>query len=79
MIANRDRFPNVDFLPPKEQRIIGSAEDIPLVLLGREQGTETLIVALSYEEDFTKEKLQAVPVYELISHTQGAIVIEENI
>lgn len=78
MIKNRDRFPNVDFLPDDQQRIIGDVEGVPLVLLGTEQGTEDQIVARSYSSDFKSEELHAVSLSELLRFTQGAININDN-
>jgi hypothetical protein len=75
-IKNRDRFPDIDFLPEDEQRIIGDAEGIPLVLLGTEQGSEDMIVARSYSDNFRTEELQPVSVSELLRFTQGAINIQ---
>ena len=77
-IKNRDRFPNVDFLPLDQQKIIGDAEGIPLVLVGKEQGTDAPVVAKTYTSDFTAEDLHAVPAYELLNHAQGSITITEQ-
>lgn len=78
-VSNSDRFPDVDFLPPDQFKVIGDVEGTPLVLIGREQGTEAPVVARSRTDDPTTESLFAVPLYELMSHTFGEINIEEEI
>jgi hypothetical protein len=78
-ITNRDRFPEVDFLPDSEIRAIGDVEGIKLVLVGRFQGVDAPVVAKSYTDDPTTEELFAMPLYELLSHTFGAVNITENI
>lgn len=76
-IKNRDRFPNVDFLAIDQQRVIGSVEGVPLVLLGTEQGTDDQIVARSYSSDFKTEDLHAVSLSELQRFVQGSLVLED--
>lgn len=76
-IHNRDRFPNVDFLPPEQFKIVGDAEGIPLVKVGFEQGTDALVVAKSYTSNPQAEDLHAVPAYELIAHSYGPVNIKE--
>lgn len=78
-INNRDRFPDVDFLPPNQFRMIGDAEGTPLVLIGFEQGSDTPIVARTCTNDLLAEDLFAVPLYELLSHCFGAVNIEANL
>ena len=78
-ITNRDRFPDVNFLDPNEFKIIGDVEGTPLVLIGREQGSDALVVSRTRTDDPTTENLFAVPLYELISHTFGAVNIAEDV
>ena len=79
MITNRDRFPDVDFLPPDQFKIIGDVEGTPLVLIGREQGSDALVVSRTHTDDPATENLFAVPLYELLSHTFGAVNIAEDV
>ena len=67
MIVNRDRFPDVDFLPEAEIRKIGTVGKTTLVLVGREQGTDAPIVSRSYTADPTTEELFAFPLYTLLN------------
>lgn len=76
-IKNRNRFPEVKFLPESEQRIIGDVEGVPLVLLGIEEGTDDQIVARSYSSDFKSEELHAVSLSELMRFTQGTLNLKE--
>ncbi|HEY9781840.1 MAG TPA: hypothetical protein V6D09_17085 [Leptolyngbyaceae cyanobacterium] len=79
MITNRDRFPDVNFLEPNDFKIIGDVEGTPLVLIGREQGSDALVVSRTHTDDPKTENLFAVPLYELLSHTFGAVNIAKNI
>jgi|GEM_PF-6830261 hypothetical protein len=80
MILNRKNYPEVDFLPEDKIRPIGTIGDTRLVLLGKEQGTEALMVSRSYADEFDpKEDFFAVPIYELISHSQELIEIKEAV
>jgi hypothetical protein len=77
-IVNRDRFPDVNFLPDDEIKLIGSCEGVSLMLIGHEQGSDALVVAKSNSKKFnSKEQLYAIPLYELLNHTMGAVVINE--
>ncbi|MCC5636305.1 hypothetical protein LC593_10635 [Nostoc sp. CHAB 5844] len=79
MITNKDRYIDVDFLPDNEIRPIGNIGDTRLVLLGKEQGTNTAVVSRSYSVEFDpNEKFFAVPLYELISHSQEPIELTED-
>ena len=77
-IINRDRYPNVNFLPDDQIRIAGDAEGIPIALIGVEQGTDAPVVS-KVEGDLVKANLFAVPLYELLSHTYGAVNIAEDV
>jgi hypothetical protein len=77
-ITNRDRFPDVDFLPDNQIKLVGSVGSTTLVLVGHEQGSDSLVVAKSYAADPTKEDLFAVPLYELMSHSQDAVNITDS-
>lgn len=77
-IINRDRYPDVDFLPDSEIKPIGTCEGVRLVLVGKEQGTNADVVAKSYSDEFSPdEELHATPLYELLNHTMGAIELFE--
>jgi hypothetical protein len=78
-VSNRDRFPDVEFLPDAEIRAIGDVEGITLVLVGREQGSNAPVVARAYTDNPTSEDLHAVPLYELMAHTFGSINILEKL
>lgn len=78
MITNRERYPDVDFLPDSEIRPIGTCEGTRLVLVGKEQGTGADVVAKSYTAEFSPdEELHATPLNELIAHTFGGISLDE--
>lgn len=80
MIKNRDRYPDVTFLPDADIKPIGTCEGVRLVLVGREQGTDAAIVAKSYNPEFSPdEELHATPLYELVAHTFGEINITEAV
>jgi|SRR5579885_789694 len=72
-IVNRNRFPDVDFLPADEIRPVGDTGGTTLVLVGKEQGSNAPVVALSYTNDPASEDLFAVPLYELLNHSQDPI------
>lgn len=72
-IKNKHRHPDVDFLPESEVKIIGTIGGLNLVLLGKQQGTGADVVAHAYTEDFTSEELFAVPLGELLAHSQDKI------
>lgn len=73
-ITNRDRFPDVNFLPDSKMRAFGSIGSTKLVLVGSERGSNAPVVAKSYTAEPTKENLFAIPLYELMKHTQDALV-----
>jgi len=80
MITNRDRFPNVDFVPEEEIRPIGTVGGVRLVMLGKDQDTDSIVVSRSYSEPFsTSENFFAMPLYELLNHSQDPIDLTENI
>lgn len=78
-IINRDRFPDVDFLPPDQFKIVGDADGTPLVLIGTERGSDAAVVSRSQTPDPATEDLFAVPLYELLNHSFGSINIEEEL
>jgi hypothetical protein len=73
-ITNKSRYLEVDFLPESEIRQIGDVGGTPLVILGFEKGTKTPIIS----KDIDGENYHAMPVYELISHSQEPINITER-
>ncbi|NDJ20978.1 hypothetical protein GS682_04825 [Nostoc sp. B(2019)] len=77
IITNKDRYPNVEFLPSNEITQIGDIGGTTLLLVGREQGTNAPMVARSYEMD-SDEELFAIPLYELLN-SQDLINITEEI
>ncbi|RCJ20154.1 hypothetical protein A6S26_05380 [Nostoc sp. ATCC 43529] len=78
MITNKNRMPDVDFLPDDEIRPIGNIGGTRLVLLGKEKGTDVAVVSRSYASEFDpKEDFFAIPLYELISHSQERIELKE--
>ncbi|HEY9644382.1 MAG TPA: hypothetical protein V6C57_28060 [Coleofasciculaceae cyanobacterium] len=77
-IVNRDRFPEVDFLPESEFKVIGEAEGELLVLLGKEQGTGSAIVATTDTPYFQNQDLQAVPLQSILKFAQGPVNITEK-
>ncbi len=77
-VSNRDRFPDVEFLPDAEIRAIGDVEGTTLVLVGKELGSDAIVVSRAYTDDFISEDLHAVPLYELMAHTFGTITIPEE-
>jgi hypothetical protein len=80
VITNKDRYKNVDFLSDDKIRPIGNIGGVRLVLLGKEQGTGTAVVSRSYSVVFDpKEDFFAVPLYELINHSQEPIELTEDI
>lgn len=73
-------MPDVDFLPDSEIRPIGNIGGTRLVLLGKEQGTNVAVVSRSYTTEFDpNEEFFAIPLYELIGHSQESVEITENI
>lgn len=78
-IKNRDRFPNVDFLPSEQIRLVGSVDEEPLMLVGFERGTDDPLVARSYTNDPASEQLFAVPLSELLTHVKEPISIPSPI
>lgn len=83
MITNKDRFPDVDFLPESEIRQIGTIGGFPLVLVGFEtgfaEGQKNPIVARSYSSDPTSEDLFATPLVELMTSQDPIAITEEGI
>lgn len=77
-ISNRDRHPDVDFLPDSQIVSIGDVEGDTLVKVGVQRGTDDLVVARSYTSSPATEKLFAVPLSELLSHTFGAVNIRSS-
>lgn len=78
-IKNRDRYPEVNFLADSDIRFIGDIGGIKLVLLGKEQGTNFAVVARCYSVDLKSEELFAIPLGELIAHSQESINITDQI
>jgi hypothetical protein len=77
-ICNRDRFPDVDFLPDDKIKLIGSCDGTSLMLVGHEQSGGAMVVARSNSRIFNpKEQLYATPLHELLNHTMGAVEINE--
>ncbi|MBW4675940.1 MAG: hypothetical protein KME52_18535 [Desmonostoc geniculatum HA4340-LM1] len=80
MITNKNRMPDVDFLPDNKIHPIGNIGGTRLVLLGKEKGTNVAVVSRSYTAEFDPdEELFAIPLYELISHSQESIELTEDI
>ncbi len=73
LIKNKDRYPHVTWL--EEAQPIGEIAQIPLVLLGYEQGTDDPIVS----RDIHNEPYFAVPLSELSRHSQDPINITQQI
>lgn len=78
-ITNRDRFPDVNFLPDANIKKIGTVGNTDLVIVGKEKGTDAPVVSSSYTDNPAQEELFAVPLYELMSHSQDAITIDKII
>jgi hypothetical protein len=79
-ITNKDRLPEVDFLPSNKIRPVGTIGGVGLVLLGKEQGTNAPVVSRFYAAEFDpNEEFFAVSLYELLSHSQEAVVLTEEI
>lgn len=76
-IVNRDRFPDVDFLPDGEIKPVGDVGGVTLVLVGSEQGTDAPVVAKAYTDKPTSEELFAVPLYELLNQSQDSISLPD--
>jgi hypothetical protein len=74
-ITNRDRYPNVEFLPDSEIKPVGDVGGTTLVKVGTEEGTDVMVVARSYSQDPTTEDLFAVPLYELLNHSPDPVTI----
>lgn len=72
-ITNRDRFPDVDFLPDSEIKPVGDVGGVTLVLVGNEQGTDAPVVSRAYTDKPATEDLFAVPVYALLSQSQDPV------
>lgn len=77
-ISNRDRHPDVDFLPDDQIIAVGDVEGTTLVKVGVQRGTSDLVVARSYTSSPATEELFAVPLSELLAHTFGAVNIRER-
>ena len=78
-IGNKDRNPDVDFLPDSEIRPIGTIGNQILLLVGIEQGSDALVVARANSTDnYFLEKLFAIPLYELLSHVQDPVSIDKT-
>ncbi len=75
-IKNKDNFDDVDFLPDTDVRVVGDVGGIPLVILGFEQGTKSPVVSRLIEG---KDYYFAIPLYELMSHSQDSINISEKL
>ncbi|MDM9583124.1 hypothetical protein [Nostoc sp. GT001] len=76
IITNKDRYPDVDFLPNDEIFKIGDIGGTALLLVGTEQGSNAPIVAKSYESD-SDEELFAIPLYELLNSQDPVNITEE--
>lgn len=80
MITNKNRYPDVDFVPDSEIRPIGNIGGVRLVYLGRQQGTNDIVVSRSTASEFTpNENFFAVPLGDLALHSQDPINITEEI
>jgi len=75
-IVNMSDHPDVRFFEEGKWRSIGSSDDAALILIGEEEGTGADVVAKSYSNDFRTEELFAIPLYELLAHSYGAIRID---
>lgn len=78
VIQNRDKFPNVKFVPDSEIKQVGDVGGVPLVKVGVEEGTEVMVVARAYTSDPGTEDLFAVPLYQLLSHSPDPVNIYET-
>lgn len=76
-ITNRDRFPDVIFLKDDQVKVVGKVGGTTLVLVGTEQGSDSPVVSRSYTKNPASEDLFAVPLYELMSHSQDSVVIDQ--
>lgn len=76
-ITNKDRFPGADWLPDDKIKTIGDVGGTPLVALGKDP--DGPLVARSNSADPTTESLFAVPLYELLNHSQDPINIPEQV
>lgn len=76
-IANRERFPDVNFLPDSKIKIIGDVGGVKLALIGKEMGTDAPVVSRC-QSDPTKERLFAIPLYELLTHSTEPVNIPEK-
>lgn len=81
MIKNKDRYPDAEWLPESEVRVIGDMGGVPLVLVGFEVGFEAgqkmPLVARSRTDNPETEELSATPLYELMK-AQDPISITES-
>lgn len=76
-VTNRDRFPDVDFLESDQIKIVGKVGEINLALIGEERGSNAPVVSRAYTDEPKSEDLFAVPLYELMSHSQDQVVIDQ--
>ncbi|MBW4692210.1 MAG: hypothetical protein KME27_10635 [Lyngbya sp. HA4199-MV5] len=72
-IKNRDRFPDVDFLPDDQIKPVGDVGGVTLVLVGKEQGSDAPVVALSRTDDPASEELSPVSLESLLKFSQDPI------
>ena len=78
-IGNKDRNPDVDFLPDSEIHPIGTIGNQILLLVGVERGSNALVVARANSADnYFSEKLFAIPLYELLGHVQDPVSIDRT-
>lgn len=76
-VGNRGNYPGSTFLPQEKIRYVGKVGSQGLALVGFEAGTGDPLVAKTYQLLGSKdaEPLFAVPLSELLSHSQEAISI----
>jgi hypothetical protein len=77
-IKNKNRFPNVDWLPVSEYEVIGQKGSCPLLLIGRIQVSGEPIVATQRTDDIETAELGASVLDELITHAGQDIVITND-
>jgi hypothetical protein len=72
-IKNKDSYPDCDFFDEENMQVIGDVGGVPLILIGRERGTNAMIVARDDRPYFHGTFLE-----ELIAHTQDNVNINEE-
>ncbi|ALY07470.1 hypothetical protein 2AV2_18 [Nodularia phage vB_NpeS-2AV2] len=72
-VINSDRFDDVEFLPEGEFKIIGTAGGVDLYLVGKDEDGEEIVA-----KELPNSELFAIPMYELLSHSQDKIVLYDQ-